>query len=174
MLRARSGASCVPPALETWAPSRSLGGIGNGPWTGPSGRYLLRTGGAFAGFCASAAFVTVRLAALAVGAGFADFDFAVVDFAVFAAGADLGVAGFLSRELVAPSAERAPAARAVEVCVFRFLEREVEDAAAGTLCFERVAPADDAEGVFRFVRPEPAADRASFRDMILAHGRAFR
>ena len=37
---------------------------------------------------------------------------------------------------------------------------------------ERVASADDAERVFRFVRPEPAADRAPFRDMIVAHGSA--
>ena len=113
-------------------------------------------------------------AALAGFAGFArvgvfpTFDaFAgAVDFAAFAA--------FLPRELVAPPAERAPAAGAVEAGVFRLFEGEVERAPAAALGFERVAPADEAEGVFRFVRPEPAADRASFRDMILAHGRAFR
>ena len=81
---------------------------------------------------------------------------------------------FLPRELVAAPAERAPAAGAVEVRVFRLFEREVEAPAASAFGFERGAPADDAEGVFRFVRPEPTADRASFRDMILAHGRAFR
>ena len=77
-------------------------------------------------------------------------------------------------DFFAPPGGPAPAARAVEVCVFRFFEGEVEGASAAALGFERVAPADDAERVFRFVRPEPAADRAPFRDMVVAHGSALR
>jgi hypothetical protein len=161
MVRARSGASCVPPALETCAPSRSLGGSGNGPCSGPSGLYFERIAGTLAGLAGFAAgvFAAPRMAAF---------------FGVFPGGDFFAADFFLPRELVAPPAERAAAAGAVEVRVFRLFEREVEAPAAPAFGFERVAPADDAEGVFRFVRPEPAADRASFRDMILAHGRAFR
>jgi hypothetical protein len=108
--------------------------------------------------------------------GFAAFDpFApVAVFEPFALSAAFAFRDFLPGELVAPPAERASAARAVEVRVFRFFEREVEDAPAAAFGFERVASADDAERVFRFVRPEPAADRAPFRDMIVAHGSALR
>lgn len=155
MVRARSGASWVPPALDTCAPSRSSGGSGKGPWSGPSGLYFERK--TIAGFAGAAT-------------GFARADF----FAAFPRAGFLAAGCFLPGELVAPPAERPAAAGAVEVRVFRFFEGEVEAPAAPAFAFERVAPADDAEGVFRFVRPEPAADRASFRDMILVHGRAFR
>jgi hypothetical protein len=121
---------------------------------------------------------TVRRGGTAAGAG-DDFFRAAAFFgaAFFAAAGFVPAPRFffaLPRELVAAPAERAAAAGAVEVRVFRFFEGELERAPAATLGFERVAPADDAEGVFGFVRPEPAADRASFRDMILAHGRVLR
>jgi hypothetical protein len=191
MVRARRGASWVPPALDTCAPSRSLGGIGKGPCTGPASRgtrFATRTTGT--GKVLEADVFAVRVFAVDVFAadGFGADPFAAEVFAAEVFAADVfapdrfdpdafftGAAFFLlSREFVAAPAERAAAAGAVEVRVFRLVEREVEGAAASAFLFERVTTADDAEDVFRFVRPEPAADRTPFRDMILTHGRALR
>ncbi|HXT47591.1 MAG TPA: hypothetical protein VN717_03070 [Gemmatimonadaceae bacterium] len=180
--RARGGALCVPPAVDTCAPSsRSSSQTG----ATHEGSFALSSLASNAGLrvrCA-AGFVLAVAGARFAGAFFAATFFAAALFAAalfdraFLAGVFFAAAVreilaffalFLAVELRRFAMERLPATWTVDGTGFP--ERVIELAAAITRRLERILSTHDAELVVEIVRAEPSAHRAPLGDA-LGHGR---
>src|SRR5262245_7208917 len=156
---ARRGASCVPPAIETCAPSRM-----SSFQTGATqlGSFALSLRGLNAGFLASCFLAAGRSLTVLVFLA-ADFFFVAALFFGFAA----DFRGRLRFELLRLAMECPPAARTVNRT--SLVQGVVEGSAARALDFEGVAAAADAELIVGVVRAESSADVAAFSDAV-GHG----